>query len=47
MKILLDENITQKSIPILQKYKHDVIHILDRFNAGQSDEIFYNIYNSN
>ena len=38
MKILLDENITQKSIPILQKYKHDVIHILDRCNAGQSDE---------
>ena len=38
MKILLDENITQKSIPILQKYKHDVIHILDRCNAGQSYE---------
>lgn len=38
MKILLDENITQKSIPILEKYGHDVIHVLDRFCAGKSDE---------
>ena len=38
MKVLLDENITQKSIPILEKYGHDVIHVLDRFNAGKSDE---------
>ena len=38
MKILLDENITQKSIPVLEKYGHDVIHILDRFSAGKSDD---------
>jgi len=42
MKILLDENITQKSIPILEKYEHDVIHVLDRLRAGESDEaVFY------
>ncbi len=38
MKVLLDENITQKSIPVLQKYGHDVIHVLNRFSAGESDE---------
>ncbi len=38
MKILLDENITQKSIPVLERYGHDVIHVLDRFCAGESDE---------
>lgn len=38
MKILLDENITQKSILVLEKYGHDVIHVLDRFQAGKSDE---------
>lgn len=38
MKILLDENITQKSILVLEKYGHDVIHVLDRFSAGRSDE---------
>lgn len=37
MKILLDENITQKSKVILEKYGHDVIHVLDRFNPGESD----------
>ncbi len=38
MKVLLDENITQKSIPVLEKYGHDVIHVLNRFPAGKSDE---------
>lgn len=38
MKVLLDENITQKSIPVLEKYGHDVIHVLNRFSAGESDE---------
>ncbi len=38
MKVLLDENITQKSIPVLQKYGHDVIHVLNRFSAGEGDE---------
>lgn len=38
MKILLDENITQKSIVILEKHGHDVIHVLNRFEAGRSDE---------
>lgn len=38
MKVLLDENITQKSIPVLEKYGHDVIHVLNRFHAGESDE---------
>lgn len=38
MRLLLDENITQKSILILEKYGHDVIHVLDRFRAGESDE---------
>lgn len=38
MKVLLDENITQKSINILEKYGHNVIHVLDRFDAGESDE---------
>lgn len=38
MKILLDENITQKSISVLEKYGHDVIHVLDRFDAGRNDE---------
>lgn len=37
MKVLLDENITQKSIPVLEKYGHDVIHVLNRFSAGKSD----------
>lgn len=36
--MLLDENITQKSIPVLEKYGHDVIHVLNRFEAGKSDE---------
>lgn len=41
MKVLLDENITQKAIPVLEKYGHDVIHVLDRFQAGKSDkEVF-------
>ena len=34
----MDENITQKSILVLEKYGHDVIHVLDRFSAGRSDE---------
>lgn len=38
MKILLDENITRKSIAILEKYGHDVIHVLDRFDAGRNDK---------
>lgn len=38
MKVLLDENITRKSISILEKYGHDVIHVLDRFQPGESDE---------
>lgn len=38
MKVLLDENITQKSIQVLEKYGHDVIHVLNRFNPGVSDE---------
>ncbi|MGN0293720.1 MAG: DUF5615 family PIN-like protein [Lachnospiraceae bacterium] len=38
MKVLLDENITQRSIPVLEKYGHDVIHVLNRFSAGESDE---------
>ncbi|GFI37751.1 hypothetical protein IMSAGC015_01939 [Lachnospiraceae bacterium] len=38
MKVLLDENITPKSISVLEKYGHDVIHVLDRFDAGKSDE---------
>ncbi len=38
MKILLDENITQKSVFVLEKYGHDVIHVLNRFEAGKSDE---------
>lgn len=37
MKILLDENITSKSIAVLEQYGHDVIHVLDRFKAGKSD----------
>lgn len=36
--MLLDENIIQKSIPVLEKYGHDVIHVLNRFEAGKSDE---------
>ncbi len=38
MKILLDENIMQKSISVLEKYGHDVIHVLHRFAPGESDE---------
>lgn len=38
MKILLDENITHKSIVVLEKYGHDVIHVLNRFEAGKSDK---------
>lgn len=38
MKVLLDENITQKSVIVLKKYGHDVIHVLDRLNPGESDE---------
>ena len=38
MKVLLDENITQKSITILEKYGHDVIHVLNRFHPGVCDE---------
>lgn len=38
MKVLLDENITKKSIPVLEKYGHDVIHVLHRFEAGKSDQ---------
>ncbi len=43
MKVLLDENITQKSISVLEKYGHDVIHVLDRFNAGKSDESVFRL----
>lgn len=43
MKVLLDENITQKSIPILEKYGHDVIHVLNRYDAGQSDEVVFQL----
>ncbi len=38
MKILLDENITAKAVPVLEKYGHDVIHVLNRFSTGRSDE---------
>lgn len=38
MKVLLDENITRKSITVLEKYGHDVIHVLDRFAPGESDQ---------
>lgn len=38
MKVLLDENITQKAISVLEKYGHDVIHVLNRFEAGKCDE---------
>lgn len=38
MKILLDENITPKSIPVLEEYGHDAIYALDRLRAGESDE---------
>lgn len=38
MKVLLDENISRKSIPVLEKYGHDVIHVLTRFEAGKSDK---------
>ncbi len=38
MKVLLDENITTKSVPVLEKYGHDVIRVLHRFEAGRSDE---------
>lgn len=38
MKVLLDENITQKSIKILEKYGHNVIHVLDRLEPGKSDD---------
>lgn len=37
MKVLLDENITRKSIAVLKNYGHDVIHVLDRFSPGESD----------
>lgn len=37
MKILLDENIMPKSKIILEQYGHDVIHVLDRFCAGKTD----------
>ena len=33
MKVLLDENITTKSVPVLEKYGHDVIHVLHRFDG--------------
>ena len=38
MKVLPDENITQKSISVLERYGHDVIHVLQRFDAGRNDE---------
>ncbi|MBM6739114.1 DUF5615 family PIN-like protein [Faecalicatena fissicatena] len=38
MKVLLDENITRKSVSVLEKYGHDVIHVLDRFDPGKKDE---------
>lgn len=38
MKVLLDENITQKSIAVLERYGHDVIHVFNRLGAGKSDE---------
>ena len=43
MKVLLDENITQKSISVLEKYGHDVIHVLDRLDAGKSDENVFSL----
>lgn len=43
MKVLLDENITAKSISVLEKYGHDVIHVLDRFDAGKSDESVFSL----
>ena len=43
MKVLLDENITQKSIPVLEKYGHDVIHVLNRFGPGESDEVVFRL----
>ncbi len=43
MKVLLDENITQKSIPVLEKYGHNVIHVLDRYSAGESDETVFQL----
>ena len=38
MKVLPDVNITQKSISVLERYGHDVIHVLQRFDAGRNDE---------
>lgn len=38
MRILLDENITPMAKTTLSNYGHDVIHILDKFDAGLSDE---------
>ena len=43
MKVLLDENITRKSISVLEKYGHDVIHVRDRFQAGKSDEDVFHL----
>lgn len=38
MKLLLDENITVRAKKVLEEYGHDVIHILERCNPGESDE---------
>lgn len=38
MRILLDENITPLAKKTLSNYGHDVIHILDKFDAGLSDD---------
>lgn len=43
MKILLDENITRKSISVLERYGHDVIHVRDRFSPGRSDNEFFQL----
>lgn len=41
MRILLDENITSKSIAVLERYGHDVIHVSEKYGAGKSDrEVF-------
>lgn len=41
MKVLLDENITPKSCAVLEKYGHDVLHVINRYGAGKSDkEVF-------
>ncbi|MDE6232713.1 MAG: DUF5615 family PIN-like protein [Lachnospiraceae bacterium] len=45
VKELEDENITHKSIQVLEKYGYDVIHVLNRFNPGVSDEDVFKLAN--